>query len=470
MMDAKTSLRRRVGDTPLRKAPHLAAAIGCPQLYVKLEGSNPTGTQKDRIARLELAMAAARGLDGVTVASCGNFGVAMAHAAFVHRLECHVFVPESFTGERVTLMQDLNATVHRVEGTYEDAVLASRRFAEGKPLFDANPGGESTLRTLAGYVKIADEVLDQLGEVPTAVGAPIGNGSTLAGVHLGFRTAWARGTASSMPRVFGGSSQGNNPVITAMARHQERCSPLDPRSIAETDVNEPLVNWDALDGTACLTAIQDSQGDAYGLTDEELMALHAELLKDGIDAHPASLAAAGALQRAIADGLAADGPMVAVLTSGRPQIDVELLAKSPEGFLEELTKWLGKYGDPVEEMVQAVDAAFVSGRVLRATDPDGVLGYCVLTPMELDVFFPKLHLSYIAVAPRARGQGVGTILLEAAIREADGDLSLHVDTDNEAAIRLYEKFGFTKKYFRMLHKPMRTPEVDPAAGAGWNER
>ena len=472
-MDAKTSLRRRVGDTPLQKAPHLAKAVGLKELHIKLEGANPTGTQKDRIARLEVGSAAAQGATGVTVASCGNFGVAMAHAAYVHDLPCHVFVPEDFSGERVELMQDLGAEVHRVPGAYEDAVQESRRHAEANDLFDSNPGGANTLRTLAGYSKIAEEIVEQLGKTPDAVGAPIGNGSTLAGVHLGFRTAWAQGRAAAMPKVLGGSSQGNNPVIMSFARQQERCTPLDPRAIVETEVNEPLVNWDALDGTACLTAVQDSQGAVYGFDDDELMRLHAALLEDGIDAHPASLSAAAAIEAAVRDGdLSSESTAVVVLTSGRPEIQVRRIDRPDDvhAFMDTLDAWLGRFGDPREETEQAVMAAFDGGHVLEASDSEGPLGYLVLTPMELDRFFPAMHLSYVAVDPRARGRGVGTVLLEEAIRAADGDLSLHVDTDNEAAIKLYEKFGFIRKYYRMLHKPERTPDVDPAAGAGWEGR
>ncbi len=472
-MDPKTSLRRRVGDTPLQRAPKLAEALGLPNLRIKLEGANPTGTQKDRIARLELASAVSEGAKGVSVASCGNFGVAMAHAAYVHDLPCHVFVPEDFTGERVTLMKDLGAKVHRAPGAYEDAVQASREHARSSGFFDANPGGSNTLGTLAGYSKIAEEIIVQLGRTPDAVGLPIGNGSTLAGVHLGFRTAWAQGRASHMPSVHGGSSRDNNPVVPSLARGQQRCTPLDPQSIVETDVNEPLVNWDSLDGTACLSAIQDSRGSAYGATDDELMQLHAALLEDGIDAHPASLAAAAALGAARKRGaLPQDADAVVVLTSGRPEIWVAPVEQPDHlaAFNQTLASWLGRFGDPADEMEEAVSKAFETGCVLEAHDREGVLGYVVLTPMELSTFFPGLHLSYIAVDPRARGRGVGTVLLEEAIRAADGDLSLHVETDNEAAIRLYEKFGFTKKYYRMLHASKRTPDVDPAQGAGWADR
>ncbi len=471
-MDARTTLRRRVGDTPLLKAPHLAELVGLPGLRLKMEGANPTGTQKDRIARLEVGDAAAHGAKGVSVGSCGNFGVAIAHAAYVHDLECHVFVPEDFRGERIALMEELGASVHRVPGQYEDAVVASRAYAAEQELFDANPGGPNTLRTLAGYSRIAEEIVTRLGRTPEAIGAPIGNGSTLAGVHLGFRTAWAQGRAKDMPAFFGGSTQGQNPVITSFSRNQERCTPLDPRSITETEVNEPLVNWDALDGTACLTAIQDSRGSAYGFTDEELMELHAALLKDGVEAHPASLAAVASLRAAADEGfIQRDACVVAVMTSGRPQVAVERMTRPTDiqPFITLLQENLGRFGDPSHEMIEAVDAAFKDGFVIEASDAEGLLGHCVLTPMELSEFFPRYHLSYIAVGPNARGKGVGSILLEEAIRVTDGDLSLHVDTDNANAIKLYEKFGFQKKYYRMLFKGARASPVDPSAGSGWNE-
>ncbi len=469
-MDPRTSLRRRVGDTPLLRSPNLAAKVGLPNLRLKMEGSNPTGTQKDRVARLEVGGAVAQDFPGVSVASCGNFGVAMAHACYVHEIPCHVFVPEDFQGERVETMEGLGAKVHRVPGMYEDAVVASRNHAKREGLYDANPGGVNTLRTLAGYSRIAEEIVAGLGETPAAIGAPIGNGSTLAGVHLGFHMAWAQERAKTVPKVFGGSSSGNNPVPTAVARQQDRISALDPRAIVETHVNEPLVNWDALDGTACLTAIRDSKGFAYGYSDEELLDLHSALLEDGVDAHPASLAAVAALGTAREEGrIEADDVVVAVMTSGRPQVTVERIqqAEAPKELLTELKQWLGRFGDPLNEMDEAVQAAFDRGFVLEARDKTERLGYTILTPMELDVFFPKYHLSYIAVSPAARGRGVGTLLIEEAIRATDGHLSLHVETDNENAIRLYEKFGFERKYYRMLYKGAQTPHVDPAAGSGW---
>ncbi|MBW3582800.1 MAG: pyridoxal-phosphate dependent enzyme [Euryarchaeota archaeon] len=471
-MDAKERLSRRVGDSPLLRAPTLSKVLGLPNLRVKLEGTNPTGTQKDRIAYLEVENAVSHGHDRITAASCGNFGVAVAYAANVRGLHCDIFTPDHFQGERIELMEKLGAVVHRVPGTYEDAVRASRMHARNENAYDGNPGGTSTMRVLAGYGPIAEEILRQTDVVPNCVAVSVGNGSTLAGIHLGFRNAWARGEIDRIPIMLAGTSRGNNPIVAAAARDQDRCTPLDPRSVHETAVNEPLVNWDALDGTAALTAVRDSRGSAYGVEDERLLELHDALLTDGFDAHPASLAAVGAIADAIEEGLVdRDGICVAVLTSGRATIGVERLAERPadwKGFLGELDTWLGRYSDPEAEIDEAVGLAFDDGHVLAATDAEGMLGICALTPMTFKSFFPKYHLSYIAVAPRARGRGVGSLLMEEAIRITRGDVSLHVETDNEKAIRLYEKFGFSKKYYRMIYSGASI-KTDPAAGSGWAE-
>lgn len=471
-MSTLTHLENRVGDTPLVRCPRLAEHIGLPKLRLKMEGTNPTGTQKDRIAHLEIKEALARKASEVTAASCGNFGVAVAHAAHIAEIPCTIFVPEEFHGERIDVMERLGATVRRVPGTYEDAIDASKAHAEQGNVHGANPGGPSTLRTLAGYGEIAEELIEQSNDPIEAVGLPIGNGTTLAGVHFGFRAAWAKGRIEYIPRVYGGTSAGNNPVPASFARKQRRCTPLEPRAVSETPVNEPLVNWDALDGTACMTAMQDSHGEAYGFEDDVLMDLHDALLEDGYDAHPASLSAVAALQEAVKAGLLdKDANAIAVLTSGRTTIIVDPITE-PEpdlnGMVTTLRKWLGQFGDPEMEVEEALTRAFDGGMVLRAHDATGVLGYTILTPMPFKSFFPTYHLSYIAVDQRARGRGVGTLLMEEAIRVTDGDVSLHVETNNDRAIRLYEKFGFQAKYYRMLYKGPRPGDVDPAEGAGWH--
>ncbi|MDH4219896.1 MAG: pyridoxal-phosphate dependent enzyme, partial [Candidatus Aminicenantes bacterium] len=67
-----------IGDTHLSRARNIEREVGLRQIYLKFEGGNPTGTQKDRIAFAQVLDAMRRGFDSITMATCGNYGVAMA--------------------------------------------------------------------------------------------------------------------------------------------------------------------------------------------------------------------------------------------------------------------------------------------------------------------------------------------------------------------------------------------------------
>src|SRR5210317_220960 len=77
-----------VGDTTLVRARNIEREVGLRQIYLKFEGGNPTGTQKDRIAFAQAMDALRREYDTITVATCGNFGAAMSFAAATAGLHC----------------------------------------------------------------------------------------------------------------------------------------------------------------------------------------------------------------------------------------------------------------------------------------------------------------------------------------------------------------------------------------------
>src|SRR5210317_594209 len=99
-------LDSEVGDTTLVRARNIEREVGVRQLYLKFEGGNPTGTQKDRIAFAQAMDAMRRGFDAVTMATCGNYGVAVALAAYMARLECIIYIPEHFHTKRTQEMHN----------------------------------------------------------------------------------------------------------------------------------------------------------------------------------------------------------------------------------------------------------------------------------------------------------------------------------------------------------------------------
>src|SRR4030095_9872276 len=132
-----------VGDTTLARARNLEREVGLRQIYLKFEGGNPTGTQKDRIAFAQCADAIRRGYDGITVATCGNFGASLALAAWLAGLRCVVYIPAGYSSTSAQEMSSYGAEIRRVTADYEGTVEHSREQALRLQLYDANPGGEN---------------------------------------------------------------------------------------------------------------------------------------------------------------------------------------------------------------------------------------------------------------------------------------------------------------------------------------
>ena len=104
-----------VGDTAFSRARNLEREFNVRQLYLKFEGNNPTGTQKDRIAFAQVIDALRRGYDTLAQATCGNYGVAMAFATNIVGLKCKIVLPEGYKSKRIDEMRkygaDINPTI-----------------------------------------------------------------------------------------------------------------------------------------------------------------------------------------------------------------------------------------------------------------------------------------------------------------------------------------------------------------------
>lgn len=285
-----------IGDTSLTRARNIEREVGFRQIYLKFEGGNPTGTQKDRIAFAQVRDALRRGFDAITLATCGNYGAAMAFASCLAGLRCIIHIPSTYHTKRAQEMIDYGAEIVRVEGDYEKSVDISKEFAEAEEIYDANPGGANTILQLRGYGEIAYEIYDELRDAPGYVAAPVSNGTTLAGIYRGFVSLYRRGKTSRIPRMIAGSSYQKNPIIRAFQKKIPHCTDLEPGQIRETAVNEPLINWQSLDGDHALEAVRLSRGWAAYASDKNMLDF-ARLIREreGLNALPASTAGLVAL-------------------------------------------------------------------------------------------------------------------------------------------------------------------------------
>lgn len=256
------------------------------RLFLKHEGVNPTGTQKDRIANRHVCKAKLLGAKRIVAASCGNFGVSLSYFARMHGLEVTIFVPRSFESPRVSEILEYGASVERPDCSYEECVELSSMFAKQKNFYDANPVKQNRDLEYAGYGTILQEILSdaQLKDSRVAyLCVPVSNGVTLAGLYF-------QSLVEKQKITFVAGSCLSNPIITSILNGSY--SDLTKLTQEETEINEPLINWRSFDGETACRAVISTGGWGVSLTDEELRACANFLNQhlDGISTHPAATA------------------------------------------------------------------------------------------------------------------------------------------------------------------------------------
>lgn len=305
-----------VGDTNLTRARTFERDYDLRQLYIKYEGNNPSGTQKDRIAFAQVLDALRRGFDEISLATCGNYGVACAYASHLAGLTCKVFMPESYHSIRTLEIESFGAELIRMEGTYEEVVSASSKLAEQNEWYDANPGGANTTIQIAAYAEIAYEIYDQLRDAPKFLACPVSNGTVLAGIYRGFVSLYKRSKTSRIPIFVAGSSANQNPIISSHLKGLDVCEDIDPSKIKETVINEALINWHSFDGNEALHALRETKGYASHVTDKQLREMSSYLhKKEGMRILPSSCAGLIALLNVNKQQRLINDRFVAVITA-----------------------------------------------------------------------------------------------------------------------------------------------------------
>lgn len=272
--------------------------VGCDKLYIKWEGSNPTGTQKDRAAYRHVLKALSQGYDTVTVGTCGNYGVSLAYFSMLAGIRAVVFMPRRYSGKRVPELLHYGARLVEVDGGYEEAVERSIIAALEEGWYDANPGGINGEIAVEAFSEISSEIYSHLGRAPDAVSVPVGNGTTLSGIYLGFLRLKEEGLIDKVPAMIGATTASGNQIALSLRYEGNGLLEVEPSGVKESEVNEPLVSIRSFDGERAMEAILSTGGGIYEFSDEELVTLSKILLElEGTPALPASASSIGALMR-----------------------------------------------------------------------------------------------------------------------------------------------------------------------------
>lgn len=290
------------GNTPLLHARRLGDHLGCSQLYLKFEGTNPTGSFKDRGMVLAVAMAMERGASSVICASTGNTAASAAAYAAAAGMRCCVVLPAGYVAPgKLAQALTYGASVVPIDGTFDRALQLVREAVEvtGAELVNSlNP------HRIEGQKTAAFEVCDALGRAPDILALPVGNAGNISAYWRGFREYRDAGMSDSLPSMWGFQAAGAAPLVEG--------HPVDhPQTIATAiRIGRPAR------GTEALAAVRDSGGLLQAVTDEEIIAAYRLVASlEGIMCEPASAAPIAGLTSCLREGAdLRDRTIVAVLT------------------------------------------------------------------------------------------------------------------------------------------------------------
>jgi threonine synthase len=287
------------GGTPL-----LPVRVGERLLHFKCEHLNPTGSYKDRGTAVLVSALAAAGVTEAVEDSSGNAGASFAAYAARAGIRARVFVPAAASGPKRAQIEAYGAELVAIDGPRSAAATAVREAADAGGIYASHaylPHG------LSGNATLAYELVEQLGQAPGAVLAPVGHGGLLVGIHRGFEALRRAGLIDSLPRMIGVQAQACAPVWAAYTSGSTGLSLVQE---GETRAEGIRVRF-PLRGDAVLAAVESTHGTMVVVSEDELLRGCDLLARTGLNVEPTSAVVWPAVLHVLND---IPDPVVAVLT------------------------------------------------------------------------------------------------------------------------------------------------------------
>ena len=312
------------GGTPLVPAPALSALTGA-QVFLKVEGMNPTASFKDRGMTTAISSAAGRGTKAVVCASTGNTSASAAAYATAAGMLCVVLVPDG----KIAMGKLSQAIAHgarllQVDGNFDDCLVAARKLAEAYPVELVNSVNPDRIE---GQKTGAFEIVDALGDAPDIHALPVGNAGNITAYWKGYREYAGLDAGASLapvstrtPAMWGFQAAGAAPIV---AGH-----PIDePETIATAIRIGNPASWRQAE-----EARDMSGGLIEAVTDEQILAAHRILSSQvGVFVEPASAAGVAGILALAEQGRVPAGARIVVTVTGHGLKDPQWALRTADG-------------------------------------------------------------------------------------------------------------------------------------------
>ena len=291
------------GGTPLLPAQALSALVGA-QVWLKVEGANPTGSFKDRGMTVAVTHALAAGAKAVICASTGNTSASAAAYAARAGMTCAVLIPEGkIAAGKLAQAVAYGAKILQVQGNFDDCLELARKTAASHE--DISLVNSVNPVRIEGQKTAAFEVCDALGQAPDIHILPVGNAGNITAYWKGYSEYAADGIIADRPRMFGFQAAGAAPLVLGRPIR-------DPETIATAIRIGAPASWNG-----AITARDDSGGLIDKVTDEQILDAYRLLAtSEGVFVEPASAASIAGLLATAADGRLPRGAVVVCTVTG----------------------------------------------------------------------------------------------------------------------------------------------------------
>lgn len=300
--DATPVISLREGGTPLVRANVVSERTGC-EVWLKVEGANPTGSFKDRGMTMAISKAAEEGAEAVICASTGNTSASAAAYAVRAGMVCAVLVPQG----KIALGKMSQALAHgarllQVDGNFDDCLQLARELSEQYPVALVNSVNPVRIE---GQKTAAFEIVDQLGDAPDIHALPVGNAGNITAYWKGYREYADDGVSSHRPRMWGFQAAGAAPIVRGEIVPK-------PSTVATAIRIGNPASWQF-----ALEARDDSGGMIDAVTDREILSAYRLLAsQEGVFVEPASAAGVAGLLKKLDQGLVDPGQTVVCTVTG----------------------------------------------------------------------------------------------------------------------------------------------------------
>ncbi|HZE00133.1 MAG TPA: threonine synthase, partial [Micromonosporaceae bacterium] len=297
------------GNTPLVPATALSARTGC-EVFLKVEGSNPTGSFKDRGMTVAVTRAVEDGSKAIICASTGNTSASAAAYAARAGIMCAVLVPQG----KIALGKLAQALVHgarllQVAGNFDDCLALASKLAIDFPVSLVNSVNPDRLQ---GQKTAAFEIVEALGDAPDIHCIPVGNAGNICAYWMGYAEDLAAGNATRTPKMYGFQAAGAAPLVSGHVV-------AEPSTIATAIRIGNPASW-----TKAIEARDASGGLIAAVTDREILSAYRMLARTiGVFVELGSAASVAGLLQSAERGLLPTGGRVVCTVTGHGLKDPE---------------------------------------------------------------------------------------------------------------------------------------------------